>query len=157
MTDLARYYDESIPPDLLVPPVAPVLTTLTPSSIVVNTPTTVLIDGTDFTGASQVWVDGVRQSTTHVSATRVSYLGQADQVGTQDVRVVTQGLPSNALVLTITASQQEEPVPSSSWVKAEIVSWLLVHGTSFTEEALTDLTKAELLVLVEELLNEDHD
>jgi len=157
MTDLARYYDESIPPELLVPPVAPVLTTLTPSSIVVDTPTTVVIDGADFTSSSQVWVDGVRQATTHVSATRVSYLGQGDSVGTQDVRVVTQGLPSNALVLTITASQQEEPVPSSSWVKAEIVSWLLVHGTSFTEEALTDLTKAELLVLVEELLNEDHD
>jgi hypothetical protein len=44
-------------------------------------------------------------------------------------------------------------VPTSANTKAEIVAWLLAHGVSFTEAALMNLTVAELLSLVADLLD----
>ena len=141
----------SVPPDLLVPPTA---TLLSPTSVVVNVATPVTVTGTGFDAGTRVVVDGIAQPTTYLSPTQVRYSALADAVGAQDVRVRrSTGLPSNALTLTVTATQ-EEPAPTSSNTKGEIVAWLLAHGVDLDEAALNELTKAELLVIVGELLND---
>lgn len=48
-------------------------------------------------------------------------------------------------------------VPTSSWVKADIVAWLLLNGVAVGEPALSALTKSELLDLVEDILNDDEE
>jgi hypothetical protein len=50
-------------------------------------------------------------------------------------------------------TQESEPVkiPSSAWLKADIVTWLGDNGATVDEEALNELTKTELLELVESL------
>lgn len=49
------------------------------------------------------------------------------------------------------------PVPSTGWIKADIVTWLLDNGVALDEDALTALTKSELLDLVEDLLDDEVD
>jgi hypothetical protein len=49
------------------------------------------------------------------------------------------------------------PVPRSSWTKAQIVAWLAERGVTLDEAALDELTKAELLDLAADLLDEDSD
>jgi hypothetical protein len=44
-------------------------------------------------------------------------------------------------------------VPTQADTKAVIVAWLLAHGASFTEAALMNLSKDELLNLVADLLD----
>lgn len=108
-------YDASYPADVLGPQTPPTLSALTPASIVVNTPTLVHIDGTGFTHASVVLVDGVAQHTTYVFPTRVDYMAEASSVGTQDVRVRNgQSAPSSALTLTVTATTRGEVVGESA-------------------------------------------
>jgi hypothetical protein len=101
---LADYYDQSLPTRLYAPPPTPVVTTLAPNSIVVATPTAVVVTGTGFTPSSFVWADEEEQATTYISPTQLDYSAEADQVGTQDITVQTRGVASNAVVLTVTAT-----------------------------------------------------
>lgn len=50
-----------------------------------------------------------------------------------------------------------EPVPDDSWTKQQIVDWLLERGVEFTESALMQMTKAELLALVADIVDEETD
>jgi IPT/TIG domain len=101
---IAAYYDASYPKSVLGTK-PPTLTSLAPASIVANAAAvTVTITGTGFVAASKVLVDGVRQTTTYVDATHVSYQAQATSVGHQDVRVENGSRPSSALSLTVTAT-----------------------------------------------------
>jgi len=108
---VAPAYEHSYPPDVYGPPATPVLSTLTPNSIVIDTPTEVQVTGTGFTHNSHVFVDGVEQITTYVSPTVLHYTAEADTPGTQDVTVVTEhaggDLTSNMVVLTVTATAVE--------------------------------------------------
>jgi hypothetical protein len=127
--DIGRYYDESIPASLLpapVPPTAPVLTSLTPDTIVAGPGgvTTIVVAGTGFVaGASRVYVDDVQYPTTFVSDVELTFQGQGDQPGTQTITVSANAAgqgQSNAIELTLTAlagdpsgvSQQPPPSPS---------------------------------------------
>jgi hypothetical protein len=105
----ARYYDESYPPDLYDPTeLQPSIASLAPSSIVIATPTTVTVTGTNFDASrSVVWVDGVAQATTYISATSVSYQAEGDQVGSQTVVVHNGSRISNPVELTVTATAGE--------------------------------------------------
>jgi len=51
------------------------------------------------------------------------------------------------------APVQRDLPPTSADSKAVIVAWLLAHGVSFTEAALLNLSKDELLNLVADLLD----
>lgn len=129
MSDLRGYYDQSYPPWVFTPGPVPAVTTLAPSSIVVDTPTLVTVTGTGFTPQSKVAVDGVRQSTTFVSATSLTYTAEADEAGAQDVRVVDQfGQVSNAASLTVTATAGLNlPADPGSSTIAVIQEWVDVN------------------------------
>lgn len=43
--------------------------------------------------------------------------------------------------------------PTQASTKAQIVAWLLDHGVSFSEAALMNMSKDELLALVEAILS----
>lgn len=121
--DVARRIEEassaSYPPDILGPQSPPTLTTLAPSSIVVNTPTPCTVTGTGFNHNAVILVDGVGQFTTWLSDTQVSYLAEASAVGSQDVRARNgPSAPSALLVMTVTATQ-EEPVAAQQTVPTE--------------------------------------
>lgn len=44
-------------------------------------------------------------------------------------------------------------VPDSTWPKADIITWLRTAGVDITEKAATQLTKDELLALVDDVLS----
>lgn len=48
---------------------------------------------------------------------------------------------------------EPEPTPDSTWLKADILAWLQGRGVTVEGRALTDLTKAELLSLVNDVLS----
>lgn len=54
---------------------------------------------------------------------------------------------------------EQEPVtlPGTSWTKATIVDWLVESGVDLDDDALDQLTKAELLELVDDLLDDETD
>jgi hypothetical protein len=107
------YYDQSIPPDLLgppVPPVVPVISNLTPNTIVAGDPAvTVTVTGLNFLQSSVVWADEEAQTTTYISAGSLSYQAQADQEGTQDITVRQGAEVSNSVALTVEAAPEEPP------------------------------------------------
>lgn len=43
--------------------------------------------------------------------------------------------------------------PDSTWLKADIVTWLSQNGVALTDKAQASMTKAELLTLVDEVLS----
>lgn len=106
---VAPAYEHSYPPDIYGPPPTPAVTALSPSSIVVDTPTPCQVNGTGFTHNSHVFVDDVEQITTYVSSTVLRYTAEASSVGTQDITVVTEhaggDLTSNSVVLNVTATE----------------------------------------------------
>lgn len=58
----------------------------------------------------------------------------------------------------VQASQPlDSDAPTSAWTKGEIVDWLHAEGVTLTDEALMQLTKAELLEIVENMTNGDVD
>ena len=69
----------------------------------------------------------------------------------------TQELEPVALELEVEPEVEPEveaepaKIPSSAWLKADIVEWLGDNGATLDEDALNDLTKPELLELVESL------
>lgn len=69
----------------------------------------------------------------------------------------TQELEPVELEAEVEPEVEDEPeaepakIPSSAWLKADIVSWLGDNGATIDEEALEALTKPELLELVESL------
>ena len=114
----STYYDQSLPPDVMGEGTPPTLTTLAPASIVVATPTPLVVTGTGFKSNAKVWADEEQQLTTYVNSTTLHYTAQADQTGTQDITVHNGSLISNAKVLTVTATagefsaeQEESPEP----------------------------------------------
>jgi len=144
-------YQHSYPPLLFV---TPTLALLNPASIVVNTPTQVTVTGTGFHPGSVIWADEEAQVTTYVSATILRYTAQADAVGAQDITVHNGSAASASLTLTVTATGGLE-APTSANSKAQIVAWLRGHGVELDDDALMQLSKAELLDIVAELLNEE--
>lgn len=48
-----------------------------------------------------------------------------------------------------------DPVPGPAWTKADIVAWLRGKGVTLEKKALDQLSKAELLALVADLLDMD--
>lgn len=49
------------------------------------------------------------------------------------------------------------PLPASSWTKARIVGWLADRGVTFGVDPLEKFTKAELLDIVADYLDEETD
>lgn len=108
MTALPGYYDQSYPPSILGPPTTPTLTSLTPNSVVVNTPTSVTVSGTGFRPNSVVVVDADVYPTSYQNKTTLVFTALADTVGTQSVTVTTGALTSTASTLTVTATELAE-------------------------------------------------
>lgn len=98
-------YPEWNPPEPPPLPDGATITGLDPSSVVVDTPTTVTITGTNFAPGMQVLVDGQSfPSATFVDSAHATFTAQASSAGHQDVRVVVAGQVSEAASLTVTAS-----------------------------------------------------
>lgn len=100
---LTGYYEHSYPPDVLGvgPPVAPSLLGVTPNVIEVDTPTPAIVEGSNFTHATVVYVDGVAQPTTYVDSETLHYVAEADTEGSQEVWVQTGALKSSSVFLTV--------------------------------------------------------
>ena len=134
----------------------PTLTSISPTTAVAGgNAFTLTCTGTGFiTGRSQVVFGADPVPTTFVSATSLTAQIDAAKIavaGDALVTVITGSLVTASKPFTITAAELEEetaPVPDDSWLKADIVAWLLERGVDFTESALTNMTKAELLELV---------
>jgi hypothetical protein len=100
-------YNESYPADILAPPVAPNLLLITPSTIVVNTPTPCTITGDGFVHNSKVFADEGEMPTSYYGPSNVTFTAQADSVGTQDITVHNGAQVSNIKVMTVTATARE--------------------------------------------------
>jgi hypothetical protein len=105
---IARYYDESVTPDIIAgapPPVLPTITALTPATMVVNTPTTITVTGTNYDAGSVIYQGSppVAQITTYISATSLSFSAEADQVGHFSVEVRNGNRRSNSMDCAVTA------------------------------------------------------
>jgi len=85
------------------PPVAPVLTSLTPSTTVIDVPVSVSVAGTDFVDGASVHVDGSMVPTTFVSETELSFSPVVVAEGTQVITVANPDLQvSESLNFTVT-------------------------------------------------------
>jgi hypothetical protein len=144
------------------PAPAPVLTLVTPNPLVINTPVTLTVDGTGFTGQPFVMIKttgaggaGSFYGATLVSATQITVAAfQLVVAGSYDVaaRNGVSGVLSNVLPLTVAAATAD---PTSSWTKHEIVAWLQAHDVAIGDNAVDNFSKAELLEIVEAYLNGD--
>jgi hypothetical protein len=141
--DLGRYYDESIPPSLIVPPGPPA------------TGATAGIPGS-WTPPGSVPPASVADLMAGVPNAVVASPATAWTAG-QFVQTRTTGAAGRATWTGAAWVGGVAPTatPSSSWTKAAIVAWLLDHGVSLSEEALASLTKAELLALAADLLDDE--
>lgn len=128
MTDLARYYDASYPPSILVPPVPPStanITALAPSTGVVNAIPTVAVNGTGFTAATVIYIDGVAVATVYVTPTQVTTVAMnTATVGTHSVTVAKPGEQPTAarpFIVTATAAGDEaaSTTPSDTTTPAD--------------------------------------
>ena len=101
------YYDQSIPPDVLTPPVdptAPTLTSLAPATGIVGQAVTVTLTGSGFIPASVVLADGSPLPTVYVSATQLTVSGTPLTTGTATLTVSNgSGLVSGGLPFAVTA------------------------------------------------------
>ena len=92
---------------VIAPPAAPVLTSISPLSVVANAPFTLTVTGTAFAATSQIQMDGVSRATTFVSSTSLTTPIAASEVaatGIRTIRVVTPapgGGTSSELAFTI--------------------------------------------------------
>lgn len=153
----------------LADPLAPTITGLSPSTKVINTAAFVLtVNGTKFLSGSEVQWNGVVIPTTYVSSTQVTAQVPANVLtpaGTVPITVRNGSAVSPSSNFTLTATtlleadpqsedepdEQEQPVPDMAWLKADIVTWLVDWGVDIDEPALENLTKTELLSLVEDV------
>ena len=94
------------------PPVAPVLSSLTPSTTVIDTPVTVVVTGTGFLDGASVHVDGLAVPTTFVSDVELSFSPVVGAEGTQVVTVANPDLlVSESLDFTVTPVLRSAPTP----------------------------------------------
>ena len=132
----------------------PDVTSISPNTKVAGSAGFVLtVTGADFVATSVVQWKGTDVPTTFVSKTSLTAQVDAAKVaaaGTAAVRVKTGEALSNSVTFTITAAELEEE-PTEAWLKADIVAWLLDKGVEFSESALNNMTKAELIELVADL------
>jgi hypothetical protein len=135
---------------------AATLTSLTPNTAVQGSTggvTTVAIVGTGFVAGVTVFTGNgnVMEGDGATSATAASVKVPNSTVGTLQVRALNPGrAPSAPSTFTVTATVGQA-TPTQSSTKAQIVAWLLDHGVTLSEDALMNLTKDELLELVEDV------
>lgn len=140
----------------------PTLTVISPTTIVAGSAQfTLTVTGTNFvTGLSKVYWGADPLATTFVSATSLTAEVPASAVavaGVFPVTVITGPLVSQSINFEVTAAElteeETEPTPDSTWLKVDIVNWLLEKGVELDEPALSSLTKTELLELVTDVLS----
>lgn len=137
--DLRRYYDESLPPEVL--------------GIVYATGATAGIPGT--------WTPAGARAPASVSALQggnpvdVTASPATPWTTGQFVQTRTAGAAGRATWTGSAWVGGAAPLitPTASWLKADIIAWLLDHGVQLDEEALEQLTKAELLDLAADLVD----
>ena len=141
----------------------PTLTSLAPNTAVVGgADFTISINGTNFTPYTVILWNGSPEPTTYISPTQVRTLVRPDTIFAPAILPITvRNGPSvsNSLDFTFTATSEDpEPdpdeEPQQTWTKDRIVAWLVVQGVDLSEQALGKLTKAELLDLVADLLDD---
>lgn len=82
MTDLSRYYDQSLPPSVYGAG-DPRISSLAPNTASASSgPITVTVNGSNFESGSVVEIDGAAQATTFVSATRLTVSYDPSTAGT---------------------------------------------------------------------------
>ena len=138
-------YGTSTPAGTLgyVTPPAPVITSVTPGSGLTYKITPVVLDGTDFTGATKVLLGDRSLPFTKVSATRLKVSLPAGAAGDRDLRVVTPGGTSAVdAAATFTYLAPAAPVISSI-SPAEGLTYLRTPVV-VTGENFTDATKLTL-------------
>jgi hypothetical protein len=92
------------------PPVAPVLSSLTPSTTVIDVPVSVSVAGTGFLDGASVHVDGSAVPTTFVSETELTFSPVVAAEGTQVVIVENPDLlVSESLDFTVTPVLRSAP------------------------------------------------
>lgn len=135
----------------------PQISSIAPSTLAATAgPTTLTITGTQFVAGSVVEFDQVAQTTTFVSATSLTISFDPTIAHNYDVTVRNPNEEeSNTVSFVVTATVEEEPQamsaetkPTSSWLKADIIAWLVEFG-GYEEEGLDAYTKAELLEYVD--------
>jgi hypothetical protein len=108
------YYDQSYPPSLWAPPVVPTLVSINPQSMVVGGGVQpVVFTGTDFSNDSVIQIDGAPVSTIFTNATTIYTDYDPVTVGIYDVSVLTGENETSTLPMAVTASQEEEPAPTT--------------------------------------------
>lgn len=127
----------------------PVLSSISPTTKVAGAAAFVLTaTGSNFAPGAQINWGGQYLKTTYVSSTTLTADIPATLVqsaATVPVKVYVDSDVSATQTFTITATVREGE-PEESWLKAEIVAWLVDKGVP--EEDTHNLTKAELLELV---------
>jgi uncharacterized protein YjdB len=141
---------------------APVLTGITISPV---NPTLASPTGTQLLTASPVpagaslgtvnWTSGTTAAATvsPASGTTTTVTGVA---GGTSVITATSGAANGTTTVTVPAAVLFD-APSTSWSKNDITTWLLDNGVALDRKALGQLTKAELLDLVDDILDGDTD
>lgn len=136
---------------------APYISAISPSTFsgAPSAPVTLIVTGGGFSSTAKVQV-GITERTTEVnSPTQLTATFTAPATsGAMDVTVVDGVQRSNAVRMTFTiALVSREGAPTEASLKADIITWLLENGVELDEPALTNLTKTELLSLVEDTLS----
>jgi IPT/TIG domain len=120
----------------------------------------VVVNGSNFEADSVIEVNNAPIATTFSSSTQLTATVPLTTAGSFNVTVRNvNDEESNIVVFTVvddtvqamSAEGEEEsaiPTPTSSWVKADIISWLVNEG-GYEEEGLDAYTKTELMELVE--------
>lgn len=127
-----------------------------PNTFPVNTPTLVTITGTGFIPACTVWFGSeLNIPITFVSPTSIKATLNASAPGNPYLGGVERnGAYSNDFAINVTATADD---PTSSWLKADILNWLVTKGVIVDASAAEHFTKAELLEIVAAYLNDDQD
>src|SRR5215510_14001896 len=101
------YYDTSYPPSLWEPK-PPTLVATVPSTMVINSTTTINCTGTNFDDSTVIVVNGVEQATTVVDSTHCScsYTAPAT-AGSVTVLVRTDAGDSGSRTINVTATAQQ--------------------------------------------------
>ena len=139
--------------------VDPTISTLAPTTVLASAPATLItVPGTGYGPGSIVEVNQIGQPTTFVSPTVLTIMYDPTVAGTVQFTVRnTTGKESANKAFTVGAGTVEDPTPTSSWNKPQIIDWLVEKGVVVDEQAAAHFTKAELLAIVEAFLNDDTD
>ena len=79
--------------------------------------------------------------------------GQSTKQAKRSTRLMAVGTSVGSAARPRADQGSADPAPTATNTKAEIVAWLLRHGVSFSEAALANMTKDELLDIVRDLLD----